>query len=99
MDLSEGLNAPALDRALRQLTARLHKSTELSEPRIARQSLLITKVDLLHDHRDLQQPVRKIKYRLTNCLPRASRIMLQQLVARQTPWQRGQSKSISLPLF
>jgi hypothetical protein len=88
-----------LPRAPSQHTARLHERTELREPRIARQSLLITKIYLLHDHGYLQQSVHKIENRIVNPSPGASCVIFQQRGARKTSVKTSQSKPVSLPLL
>ena len=81
------------------MPASLHERTELREARVARQSLLISEIDLLHDHRDLQQSIRKIENRIVNASPRAPRVVFDQLRARETPGNTRQPKTISLPLL
>ncbi len=50
---SKAVDALSFDRALCEVAARFNQRAEAGETRIARQSFLITKIDLLHDHCDL----------------------------------------------
>ena len=52
--LAESIDAFALNRTLAQPAAGFDECAKLRETRIFRQSLLIARVDLLHDDRDLQ---------------------------------------------
>ena len=81
------IDAQALNCALRKISARMDERAEPYEPRIARQPFLITKVDLLHDHRDLQQPIRKIKNGIIDAPASASGVVLEQLSTRETSGQ------------
>src|SRR3954451_4033562 len=77
----------AFDRATGQYTARLHKSPELREPRVACQSFLISKIDLLYDHGDLQQSIHKIENGIVNPSPSSLHVVLEQLSPRKAPGQ------------
>ena len=46
---SEAIDALTFDRALGQVPTRLNQFSEMREARVASQTFLITKIDLLHD--------------------------------------------------
>lgn len=52
--LAESIDAFVRDRTLGEAAASFHERAELREARIFGESLLITRVDLLHDARDLE---------------------------------------------
>ena len=85
--LIEVVDSFAFDRFLGEIPAGFHEFAQLREARVACHPFLITEVDLLHDHGDLQQSVREVEHWIVNASTRPSRVMLQQLSASITACQ------------
>ncbi len=97
--LREAIDSFVRNRTLCQLAAGFDESAELSEAWIFGESFLVTSVDLLNDDGDFQESVGVVENRIGNFAAGATRVVVEQFVAREVAGKFGQHETILLPFF